>query len=152
MKKANTKGVAWLGLDVLKQADNSKQRIDAESDIARAQANSRYSKRYFGFRFAAILIGLSPFLLLEVSLYTAGWKQADGVKDPYVGFVESSRLFTKNSSTGEFEIAASRKPLFCADSFPAQKPANEFRIFCVGGSTVQGRPFAIETAFRLGWN
>ncbi len=29
----------------------------------------------------------------------------------------------------------------------SEKPANEFRIFCLGGSTVQGRPYAIETSF-----
>ena len=71
----------------------------------------------------------------------------DGVKDPYVGFVESAPLFEKNSAIGEYVIADSRKPLFCADSFPISKPANEFRVFCIGGSTVQGRPYAIETAF-----
>ncbi len=88
-----------------------------------------------------------PFLLLEISLYCVGWTQADGLKDPYVGFVESSPLFNFNPSTDHFEVADSRKPLFCADSFSAKKSSNEFRVFCVGGSTVQGRPFAIETAF-----
>ena len=31
--------------------------------------------------------------------------------------------------------------------FSAEKSANTLRIFCLGGSTVQGRPYSIQTAF-----
>src|SRR5262249_61251249 len=36
---------------------------------------------------------------------------------------------------------------FRPDSFAAKKSPHEFRVFCLGGSTVQGEPFEIETAF-----
>lgn len=107
----------------------------------------KYSKRYFGFRLGAILLGLLPFLLLELVLNFVNWKQPDGVKDPYVGFAAVRPLFVKDNSGANFKIAEYRKPLFCDDSFLVEKPQDEFRIFCLGGSTVQGRPFAIETSF-----
>ncbi len=94
-----------------------------------------------------MLLGLLPFLLCELVLYGVGWQPLDGVRDPYVGFTELRPLFEKNEASGEYEISSSRYPLFCPDSFSIAKAENEFRIFCVGGSTVQGRPFALETAF-----
>ena len=36
---------------------------------------------------------------------------------------------------------------FRPDGFARENGPKEFRIFCLGGSTVQGSPFAIETAF-----
>ncbi len=99
------------------------------------------------FRFGAVLLGLSPLFIFELALIFTGWQPAGGVADPYVGFSEIRPLFVKNQTQTEYEIAANRKPLFQPDSFSATKRDNEFRIFCVGGSTVQGRPFSIETAF-----
>lgn len=107
----------------------------------------KYGKRYFLFRAGAILLGLLPFLVAELTLHLVGWQPPDGVRDPYIGFTELRPLFEENVTSGRFEIATSRYPLFCPDSFLIDKPQNEFRIFCVGGSTVQGRPFAHETAF-----
>ena len=49
--------------------------------------------------------------------------------------------------SGEYEVARSRWNFFRRDSFAAEKSDDEFRIFCLGGSTVQGRPFSIETSF-----
>lgn len=107
----------------------------------------RFGKRYFLFRAGAILLGLLPFLLFELILYGIGWQQPDGVRDPYIGFTEVRPLFEQNENSGKYEISRLRYPLFCPDSFLINKPDNEFRVFCVGGSTVQGRPFALETAF-----
>lgn len=121
---------------------------DNQSVIApESKPQSRFTKRYFGFRIAAVLLGLLPFLVLELVLSFGGWKQTDSVKDPYVGFASVRPLFLENHETKKYQIADYRKPLFCADSFPIEKASNEFRIFCIGGSTVQGRPFAIETSF-----
>jgi lysophospholipase L1-like esterase len=99
------------------------------------------------FRAAAVALGLLPFLLLELVLLAVGWRGSNGVDDPYIGFTEIRPLFVKNVDATRFEIAENRKPLFQPDSFLAKKPDDEFRIFCVGGSTVQGRPYSIETAF-----
>ena len=105
----------------------------------------RYRKLLF--RLLAILIGLTPFLLCEAALRVGGWQSTDAVHDPFVGFTEILPLFQSNSDGTHYEVSPSRLPLFRPDSFLIKKPANEFRIFCIGGSTVQGRPFAIETAF-----
>lgn len=121
--------------------------VNASDDAPSQKSETKFSKKYFGFRFAAILVGLLPFLIFELILSFGGWSAPDGVKDPYVGFTASRPLFVKNTDGNRFEIAEYRKPLFCTDSFATQKSQNEFRIFCIGGSTVQGRPFAIETSF-----
>jgi lysophospholipase L1-like esterase len=118
-----------------------------EQAVQRNCKHPRFGKRYFLFRAAAILLGLLPFLLCELVLYGVGWQPPDGVRDPYVGFTELRPLFEKNEASGQYQISKSRYPLFCPDSFPITKAENEVRIFCVGGSTVQGRPFALETAF-----
>ena len=107
----------------------------------------RTIKRQIIFRLCAVLIGLLPFLAFEFFLGAIGWQQLDGVKDPFVGFSSSRPLFELNEDRTEYEISESRKPLFCDESFPVEKSPDQFRIFCIGGSTVQGRPFAIETSF-----
>ena len=104
-------------------------------------------KKQIAFRIGAVLIGLLPFVVFEIFLNAIGWQQLDGVKDPFVGFASSRPLFELSEDRNSYEISESRKPLFCDESFPAAKSPDEFRVFCVGGSTVQGRPFAIETAF-----
>jgi len=104
-------------------------------------------KKQIGFRLCAILIGLLPFLAFELVLSAIGWQPLDGIKDPFVGFSSSRPLFELSDDHTSYEISQSRKPLFCDESFSADKSPDEFRIFCVGGSTVQGRPFAIETSF-----
>jgi lysophospholipase L1-like esterase len=107
----------------------------------------RFRQRSTWFRVGAILVGLLPFLLFEFVLMGIGWEPPDSVADPYVGFTELRPLFKLDQSKTQFEIASNRFPLFCPDGFSAVKSKDEFRIFCVGGSTVQGRPFAIETSF-----
>ena len=104
-------------------------------------------KRVVLFRLAAIAIGLLPLFVLETVLQIGDWPTVNAVDDPYVGFTEIRPLFIHNESKTHYEISGSRFPLFQPDSFLIDKPEDEFRIFCVGGSTVQGRPFAIETAF-----
>lgn len=107
----------------------------------------RLKKRSILFRLGAVLLGLLPFLLFELVLQSIGWQQPDSISDPYVGFSSIRPLFEVDDTGERYEISKSRYPLFCPESFLIDKPSDEFRIFCVGGSTVQGRPFAIETAF-----
>ena len=40
-----------------------------------------------------------------------------------------------------------RQGFFRPESFASHKGSREFRIFCIGESTVQGNPWGIETAF-----
>jgi lysophospholipase L1-like esterase len=99
------------------------------------------------FRFAAVLLGISPLLLAEIGLRAFDLGRLNEIEDPYVGFSSVRPLFELNSARQRYEIAPSRLALFYPDSFAAQKGKNEFRVFCLGGSTVQGSPYTIETAF-----
>lgn len=95
----------------------------------------------------AILLGLSPLLVSELVFRVVDRGHVSDAEDPYVGFAGVHPLFTKNHETNRYEIPKSRQTYFCPESFAIRKPDNEFRIFCLGGSTVQGRPYAIETSF-----
>lgn len=99
-----------------------------------------------GFRAASILLGLSPLILFEAVLRVAGLGQVSTAEDPYVGFIDVQPLFKHNPHTDRFEIPRDRV-LFQPDSFPATKTDSTFRVFCLGGSTVQGRPYGIQTSF-----
>jgi hypothetical protein len=99
------------------------------------------------FRLAAVVLGLSPLILLETACHLFGWGQPAYLDDPYVGFSSINPLFVHNNDTDNYETAPSRLKFFCKESFPAQKPANQYRIFVLGGSTVKGNPYEKETAF-----
>jgi hypothetical protein len=101
----------------------------------------------FAFRLAAVLVGLSPLILLEVGLRALDLGRPTDTNDPFVGFSELHPLFVLNQATGRYEIPKSRQTHFRPESFAAEKQPGEFRIFVLGGSTVQGRPWAIETSF-----
>ena len=77
----------------------------------------------------------------------AGWGKAPDPGDPFVGFSEVKPLFILDDAAGRYEIPASRQAFFQPESFKASKQPGEFRIFCLGGSTVQGRPYSTETSF-----
>jgi lysophospholipase L1-like esterase len=104
-------------------------------------------RRVILFRLAAVVLGLSPLLLLEGLLWCLGAGTPRYDHDPFVGFLAVQPLFVRSDDGQRYEIARSRLDFFCPDSFAAEKAPGEFRIFCLGGSTVQGRPFAIATAF-----
>jgi hypothetical protein len=99
------------------------------------------------FRLAAILLGLAPLLGLELMLRACGLGRPTDYNDPFVGFSDIHPLFVLNERAGKYEIPISRQTHFRPESFAAVKPRNEFRIFVLGGSTVQGRPYSIETSF-----
>ena len=99
------------------------------------------------FRLGAIFAGLAPLLILEGLLWCLGAGVSRYDHDPFVGFRAVQPLFVLSDDGQRYEIAKSRLDFFRPDSFAAKKPPNTFRVFCLGGSTVQGRPFAIETSF-----
>ena len=106
-----------------------------------------FLQRYVLFRVLAILLGLSAVLLLEGMLRLTDWGRVADVGDPFVGFSEVRPLFVLNEQGDRYEIPLSRQTFFQPESFAAKKAPHEFRIFCLGGSTVQGRPYSIETSF-----
>lgn len=105
------------------------------------------SRRRAVFRLAAIVLGLTPLVLLEIICRIAGWGEQDPLVDPFAGFSSVRPLFQETADGREFRTAPDRLQYFREDRFDVQKPADEFRIFVFGGSTVQGHPFSLETSF-----
>jgi hypothetical protein len=109
-------------------------------------------RRGIAFRLGAVLLGLSPLLVGEVTLRIVDWRPRVDA-DPFLGFRQVRPLFLLNAEHSgleegpRYEIPPARQAIFRPASFAAEKSAKEFRIFCLGGSTVQGRPFATETSF-----
>ena len=103
--------------------------------------------RYFGFRVSAVLLGLLLLPVVELVLGLLGWGDPQQAYDPFVGFRSTRPLFVRNDEKSCYETAANRLKFFRPESFSASKSPTEFRVFCLGGSTVQGRPFKIETSF-----
>jgi lysophospholipase L1-like esterase len=104
-------------------------------------------KRKSTFRLLAIALGFAIVLTAELCCRAFGWGLAEQTDDPFVGFESVVPLFVENDAGDEMKIAEGRLRFFAEDSFSKPKQANTYRIFCLGGSTVQGRPFSIETSF-----
>ena len=104
-------------------------------------------KRRILTRMLAIALGLSLVAMLEFVLILGGWGNPDNVSDPFVGFSDVRPLFVLNELGDRREIPKSRQAFFRPESFSAIRKPGEYRIFCLGGSTVQGRPWSIETSF-----
>jgi lysophospholipase L1-like esterase len=111
-----------------------------------AKQHQSRSKRW-AFRASAMLLGLSPFLIAEAMLRIADWQPPTPIGDPFVDFQSIRPLFIADDHKQMMVTAANRLEYFRPESFAIEKHEDEFRIFCVGGSTVQGRPYAIETSF-----
>jgi lysophospholipase L1-like esterase len=119
---------------------------NATSFIANRFAPSRPVRRCL-YRVLAILLSLVPLLVAEAVCRWVGWGKPAEVADPFVGFDAVRPLFTPDATGQFYETAPDRLVHFRRDQFAVDKPANEFRVFCLGGSTVQGNPYGIETAF-----
>lgn len=128
---------------------------------------SNRGRRTIRFRVAAVLLAILPFLLLEGSLRLLA---PDAVlsaiaNDPIVQLEHSRPLFelqnspqddqgqlestdpTPSNSEKRWVIPESRRQFFERDSFSSIKHPGTRRIFVLGGSTTQGRPYSIETSF-----
>jgi len=103
-------------------------------------------RRIWLFRGAAVVLGFMPLLMFELLCLAAGWGKAELADDPFVGFDSVRPLFVLEQPGRQYKVPAARQPFFNAESFAADKPADEFRIFVLGGSTVHGRPFARQTS------
>lgn len=99
------------------------------------------------FRLLAVLIGVSPLVVAEGVCRIFDWGRPELTDDPFVGFGSIHPLFVFNDETGRYEIPPPRWKFFCPDSFPKDKSAKQRRVFVLGGSTVQGRPYQKETSF-----
>ena len=104
-------------------------------------------RRKLLFRLAALSLGLMPLVLIELTLAALGSGKPDWQDDPLVGFRGIRPLFVLNAAQDRYEIPPARQNYFRPQSFPASKAPGEYRVFCLGGSTVQGSPYSTETAF-----
>jgi len=118
-----------------------------QSCMAGSISDPRLTMRRWLFRGAAVLLGLSLFAVAESVCWFCDIGQPVLREDPFVGFSEFQPLFQPDKSGEVREIQPAQLRFFAAESFAAVKPAGTFRIFCLGGSTVQGRPFSKETSF-----
>lgn len=115
-----------------------------DSDVTVGQVRSRVRTLWL-FRVGAVLLGLLPLAALEVACRVAGWGV---VPEPGLAEFEAVRpLFVLNDAGDRYEVASNRLGYFRPESFAATKGSSEKRIFVLGGSTVQGRPYAVETSF-----
>jgi len=104
-------------------------------------------RRAMGFRLAAVLVAPVLLALGEMTFVLLDWGRPTRCDDPFVGFSAIHPLFVRSADGARYETARSRYRCFRPQSFPAKKGADEVRIFALGGSTVQGRPYAVETSF-----
>ncbi len=104
-------------------------------------------RRRMMFVLAAILLGTSPFIVLEISLQALGIGKPTSLVDPYFGFGPLHPLFELDQQKTGYQTSRSRSLYFGDQQFPASKGEKTFRIFCMGGSTVRGRPYTTDTAF-----
>ena len=91
--------------------------------------------------------GLSLFVVVEVVCRVLGFGNPNLQDDPFVGFNDLQPTFVLSDDGSKYEVPPARLKFFAAESFPAKKPTGAKRVFCLGGSTVQGRPFSIPTSF-----
>ncbi|MGZ0168232.1 MAG: GDSL-type esterase/lipase family protein [Planctomycetales bacterium] len=127
-------------------SDNAAEQ-PAPSDPSHPKRRPRTPSRTWLLRGLAILCGLSVFVVIELVCCLLCVAEESLDDDPFVGFNNLQPLFEIDESSDRFVIAKSRRKYFVQDGFPARKPAGTRRIFCLGGSTVQGRPFSRETSF-----
>lgn len=92
---------------------------------------------------AAIAMSLLPFVLLEAGLRL--FDIAGSEAEVHAGFGETSPLF--EDGDGTYRTSVAKGQFFVSEEFSAEPKDGEFRIFVLGGSTVQGRPFSIDTSF-----
>jgi lysophospholipase L1-like esterase len=99
---------------------------------------------------ATVCLTLLPFGILETVLRVfAPQSMEDVAVDPYVDLQQLEPLFQLDASTKEWKIPQHRMNFFRPAMFSAKKKDTTKRIFVLGGSTVQGRPFSTETAFPI---
>ena len=104
--------------------------------------------RRWVMRLMTLMIACLPVVMLEVGLRRwddSGAQATD--HDPYVGLHQLRPLFVLNEDSNRWEIPAERSNFFRPESFSTTKAPGTRRVFVLGGSTVQGRPYATETAF-----
>jgi lysophospholipase L1-like esterase len=118
------------------------QRIEINSRSA-----VRRPDRKWLFRILALLIAPILFLFAELVCFAFGFGLQEPGDDPFVEFAATRPLFELTTDETKYHTSQPRLGFFRRVEFDRVKPAGEFRVFVLGGSTVQGHPYSIETSF-----
>lgn len=100
------------------------------------------------FQAVCVVMGLFAFVVVEGLIRWTG--VAEGVDpgiEPWLEFHDRRPLFQPNERGDRMEITPEKLRYFAPESFWRSKPDKARRIFCLGGSTVQGRPYSKKTSF-----
>lgn len=90
---------------------------------------------------------------LELAMWIAGVEPAYYREDPYAGFsAHIPHYVAERDADGQMvmAVAPNKTRVLNPQRFTAEKPADVYRIVCLGGSTTYGRPFFDATSFP-GW-
>jgi lysophospholipase L1-like esterase len=122
--------------------------MDRSINVSTYQIHPSSKRRRWWFPLLTVSLVLSPLLLLELTLRYSKPVLRDYVDpDPLVNIAGQRPLFVRGEDPSRLVVAPDHLSFFRPDSFLAEKPPLGKRIFVLGGSTVQGNPFAHETAF-----
>tara|TARA_B100000945_G_scaffold311374_1_gene304501 strand:- start:1564 stop:3396 length:1833 start_codon:yes stop_codon:yes gene_type:complete len=99
------------------------------------------------FPLLAICVGLLPLVLLEGIFRIFDFASPEQVVDTSSGFNEHQPLFSLNEDETTYLTTRNRALYFGDQTFKSLKPKATYRMFFLGGSTVRGRPFAVDSAF-----
>lgn len=105
------------------------------------------NKKKILFPLLAICVGLLPLVLLEGIFRVFDFASPQQVVDTSSGFSGYQPLFSLDDSKTTYTTTRNRALYFGDQAFEAVKPEHIFRMFFLGGSTVRGRPFAVDSAF-----
>lgn len=85
----------------------------------------------------------------ELVLMLMGFENPLHTRDPYLGFSQTSKLFSLDQEQGVpvFRTVSTKHRYFNPQAFVAKKPTGTKRVFCLGGSTTFGRPFDDRTSY-----
>ncbi len=92
-------------------------------------------------------------LTLEMVLRACGVPSASQRRDPFAGFTPQVPHFQVGTDDGGNEavtVAPNRRETMNAQHFPRHKAPGTYRIVCLGGSAIYGRPFFDHTSLA-GW-
>ena len=88
-----------------------------------------------------VLLGLAALVAFELGSRESGWLDPTKRPDPYMGFPGSPPLYSPEPGAGGatmLRTALNKRDITYRDQrFPAVKPPGEYRVFCIGGSSVR---------------
>lgn len=97
------------------------------------------------FRIAAICLSL--LILVSIEAACRFFDSGAASSNAFVEYLGQRPLFALDEDERVYRIAENRRTYFADDSFPEDLTAGTKRVFVLGGSTVQGRPYSLPTSF-----